>query len=185
MFLDESYANVNDRPGKILHDTSIKSHHDIEDDFTTSGIPRPSGVGQRLIIVGVGNENGWLINPLIYKRMYNSKKEKPNPAAVKLLKDLNVTQLKEEMRKRHIPGLSGKKEVLVAKLKVALEADGINVDTYDFKDPSESQDPEPSTALEVSSKSVSADYHDDMDSEKFEIYLEECCKALNEGIFRN
>ena len=134
VFLDESYANVNDRPSKILHDTSIKSHDDIDDDFTTSGIPRPSGVGQRLIIVGVGNENGWLIEPLIYKRMYNSKKEKPIPAAVKLLTDLNVTELKQEMRKRKVPGVSGKKEVLRAKLKVALEAESINVDTYDFKD---------------------------------------------------
>ena len=53
--------------------------------------------------------------------------------------------------------------------------------TYDFKDPSEVQNPEPTTQ-ESSSKSVSADYHDDMDSGKFEIYLEECCKALKEGM---
>ena len=133
VFLDESYANVNDRPGKILHDTTIKSQHDIEGDFTTSGIPRPSGVGQRLIIVGVGNEDGWLIEPLIYKRMYNSKKEKKIPDAPKLLPDLTANEIKEEMRKRKIPGLSGRKEVLAQRLKVALETEGINVETHNFK----------------------------------------------------
>ena len=181
VFLDESYANVNDQLGKILHDTTIKSQNEIEDDFTTNGIPRPSRVGQRLIIFGVGNENGWLIKPLIYKRTYNSKKEKTIPTEAKLLKDLNVTEIKEEMRKRKVPGLFGKKEVLVQRFKVALEDESIDVYTYDFKDPSEVQNPEPTTQ-ESSSKSVSAYYHDDMDSGKFEIYLEECCKALKEGM---
>ena len=54
--------------------------------------------------------------------------------------------------------------------------------TCDFKDPSKVQNPEPTTQ-ESFSKSVPADYDDDMDSGKFEIYLEECCKALKEGMF--
>ena len=132
VFLDESYANVNDQLGKILHDTTIKSQNEIEDDFTTNGIPRPSRVGQRLIIFGVGNENGWLIKPLIYKRTYNSKKEKTIPTEAKLLKDLNVTEIKEEMRKRKVPGLFGKKEVLVQRFKVALEDESIDVYSVDL-----------------------------------------------------
>ena len=100
--LDESYVNVNLRPSKILHDTTIKSHDDIKEGLT-SGIPRPAGVGQRLIIIGVGNEDGWVVEPLIYKRLYKTAPKKKVNDKPKLLTDLTIPELKVELKNRKLP----------------------------------------------------------------------------------
>ena len=178
--MDESYANVNLRPSKILHDTTIKSHDDIVEGLTP-GIPRTAGVGQRLIIIGVGNEDGWLVEPLIYKRLYKTTPTKNVNTKPKLLTDLTVSELKDQLKERKLSIGKGKKSDFCEKLKAALEKDGIDTNTYDFRPTTQLEIPEDSVEEASTSQAVSADYHDDMDSGKFEIYLEKCCKELNEG----
>ena len=178
--MDESYANVNLRPNKILHDTTIKSHDDIEEGLT-AGIPRPAGVGQRLIIIGVGNEDGWLVEPLIYKRLYRTAPKKKDNAKAKLLTDLTVSELKAQFKERKLNIGKVNKALLCQRLKAVLEEEGIDPSTYDFKPNSQLENQEDPVEDTSTSQSCSADYHDDMDSGKFEIYLEKCMIELNEG----
>ena len=59
-FLDESYINSHYSPTKILTDTTVHSAKDAQNRGLTTGIPRVSGKGPRVILLGMGSADGFV-----------------------------------------------------------------------------------------------------------------------------
>ena len=59
-YLDESYYHQNSTRRRVWIDTTVVSAEDAAEKGLSTGLKIPSGKGQRCIIVGIGNENGWL-----------------------------------------------------------------------------------------------------------------------------
>ena len=59
-YLDESYYHQNSTRRRVWCDTTVVSAEDAAEKGLSTGLKIPSGKGQRCIIIGIGNENGWL-----------------------------------------------------------------------------------------------------------------------------
>ena len=59
VFMDESYANVNKTRKKQWHDTTIHTAKEAKDRNLTTGLIKPPGRGERLILLGAGGREGW------------------------------------------------------------------------------------------------------------------------------
>jgi transposase len=59
LFLDETWVNVGYATSKTWSDTTVKNKYQARRRGLTTGGQHPSGLGKRLIILHVGNENGF------------------------------------------------------------------------------------------------------------------------------
>ena len=48
------------RPKRIWHDTTIKSAREANQLGLSTGVKRESGRGQRVMVLGIGGEEGWI-----------------------------------------------------------------------------------------------------------------------------
>ena len=58
-YLDESYINTNYAPNRMIQDLNVNTSQQAKDQKVTTGLPRFSGKGERLIIIGAGGSDGW------------------------------------------------------------------------------------------------------------------------------
>ena len=59
VFVDESYINLQHRPKKMWHDTTVHTAKEAKERGLTPGTLRPPGRGERLIMIGGGGREGW------------------------------------------------------------------------------------------------------------------------------
>ena len=59
LFFDESYVNVHYRRKRNWQDMTLRTTQEARDQGYTTGVNKPPGRGERLILIGAGGSDGW------------------------------------------------------------------------------------------------------------------------------